>query len=178
MWRMQQRRSELKPARPAAGERSRPPMGPRHETELVDRGLDRRVRIPQPVDLRAKAEVFEHRELGGERQPLRHIANPLADLCIAPNVEPEYMPTPAVRLQDPRKHAKGGGLPAAIGADKAADLARPQGQRPACDRGGAAKAFRNVIDSHQQLSAAGRGGGHRRAPAGEIRHGDSGTRRT
>ncbi len=177
--RMQQRGSELKPACPATGKQPGRAVGPRHETELANGGLNLRARILQPVDLSTETEVLEHRELGVERQPLRHVTNPLANLCgVAPNVESEYMPTSAVRLQDPGKHAKGSGFAGAIGADEAADLARPQGQRPASACGGVAIAFRKVIDSHQQLSAAGRGGGHRRAPAGEIRHGDTGSRRT
>src|SRR5712671_1990744 len=157
--RMQQRRSELKPACPAPGERSRRPMGPRHETELADRGLDRRVRIPQPVYRSAEPEVFEYRELSIERQALRHVTNLLADMCSIPQkVEPEHMPTPSVRLQDPGEYAKCGGFAAAIRTDKAADLARPLSQCHTCDRGGTDVAFRDVLDGHQRLEAAGRHG--------------------
>src|SRR5690349_12042827 len=48
--RMQQRRGELKPTRPASGEGSGGAAGPPHEAELVDCRLGNRAGIPQPVN--------------------------------------------------------------------------------------------------------------------------------
>ena len=79
--RMQQRRGELKPTRPASGEESGGAAGPPNEAELADRRLGNRAGISQPVNRGAEAEVFEYRELGIERQALRHVTHPLADCC-------------------------------------------------------------------------------------------------
>jgi DNA invertase Pin-like site-specific DNA recombinase len=172
--RMDQRRSELHSARPTAGERGRGAVGPRHEIEVAHRCLGRRARVPRPVDRSAEPQIFENRELGIERQPLRHVTNTLVDVCgLTLKNEPQYMPAPTIRLQDPRKHAKRGGLAGAIGADETADLARPQDQRNACDRGRAAIAFRNIVDSHQQLSAARWHRRDLRALVGEVSHGSN-----
>src|SRR4051812_15737812 len=100
---------------------SSPSKETRHEIEIAQRCLGRRARVPQPVDRSTELQIFEDRQLAIERQPLQHVADPLADLCgLALKTEPEYMPAPAIRPQDPGKHAQGSGLAGAIGADKTA----------------------------------------------------------
>src|ERR1700722_13046828 len=103
---MDQGRSQLNPPRPAAGEPPRSAPSEFRQFEVIDRGLCRRSRSVRSVDLCAETQILEDREVCVEREPLRHVADALADLPrLAHDVEPEHMPMPRVRFEDPCKYS-------------------------------------------------------------------------
>src|SRR5262249_11507626 len=68
-------------------------------------------------------EILEHRQVVVEAELLRHVADLAADQRRLPDdVEPETGAVSTVGDEEPAQYANGGGLAAAIGAEKAADF--------------------------------------------------------
>src|SRR5262249_51489414 len=100
-------RRELKSARPAAREAPRPTSSVLGQLEVFDRGLSRRPRFIESVDLSAKAQILENREIGIQREPLRHVTDAFTDLPRAiREIEAENLPVAAVRFENPGKYSQ------------------------------------------------------------------------
>src|SRR5580700_10790224 len=99
-WGMHECRGKLKASRPASGKGTCRAMGPLRQVKLADCGFRPCDRVPQAVDRGSEAKVLQYRELGIEREPLRHVtdlsANPRG---IAREVEAEYVPVSALGPQ-------------------------------------------------------------------------------
>ena len=99
------------------------------------------------VDARHQVEVFEHREIVVVAEFLRHIADVAADQRRLPDdVEPQAGTIAAVGDQEAAQHADGGGLAAAIGAEKAANLALGDLQAQPLDDFQGAKTLAQIMD--------------------------------
>src|SRR5208337_5248222 len=74
------------------------------------------------------------REILIEAESLRHVADPQAYLRrVADDIQPETGSAPSIRLDQPAQHPNRRCLAAAVGAEKAADLACRYGEREAID---------------------------------------------
>jgi hypothetical protein len=82
------------------------------------------------VDARDQIEVFENREVFVETEFLSHIAGLAADQRrFADDVASKAAAAPAIGDEKAAQHTDGGGLAAAVGAEKTADLADAHLQR-------------------------------------------------
>ncbi len=96
----------------------------------------RHLRCRQPKQSRMQLQILMHGELGVEREGLRHEADaaPHLDVGRVGGV-PEYPCLPFRGRQQPGEHLHGRGLAAAVGADKAEDLAAVDTEAHVVDRG-------------------------------------------
>src|SRR5262249_56566131 len=89
---------------------------------LEDR-VDAALAIGQLVEPGDEVEVLLNGEVLVEGEALGHVAHPAANaLRVLADVEPEAGALAGVRGQEAAEHPEGGGLPAAIRAEEAADL--------------------------------------------------------
>ena len=112
---------------------SRYPASPKRSTSSAIRAfaLPRR----QVKQARVKIEVLPHRELGIERERLRHVADAMARLQIACVERPaEQQRFALAGRQEPGQHLHRRRLAAAVRADKAEDLAALDGEADPVDR--------------------------------------------
>src|ERR1700731_2488147 len=122
---MQDAGSKREPLLPAAGELSGELIAANSEPHAVHAADDGLAPVRYFIDARDQVEVFEDREVFIEAELLRHVASFAADQRgFADDVASEASAAPAIGDEKAAKHADGGSFAAAVGAEKAADLAR------------------------------------------------------
>ena len=96
--------------------------------------LHRLATVVEFVDGGDEIQILGDRQVLVEAESLRHVADLQADpRRVADDVEPQTRAAAAVRLHQPAQHPDRGRLAAAVGAEKAADLARRHREREAVD---------------------------------------------
>src|SRR5208282_3009911 len=94
------------------------------QTKLLERPLDLCACANHAVHARDEAEILPNREIVPERKALRHVADVAFDLLgLANNVVTEASALATVRREQSAEHADRCRLAAAIGAEKAKNLA-------------------------------------------------------
>ncbi len=107
--------------------------------------LDRRPAVRHLVDAGDEVEVLEHRQVLVEAEALRHVADLAADFVrLGDDVVAEALARAAVGLEEAAEHADGRRLAAAVGPEKAADLALGDLQVQALDHLEVAEALAQV----------------------------------
>ncbi len=129
-WCVKHRRGELHAPAPAAGKALEPRCEDRGEAPARRRRFDVPFRIEQPMDIGPKPQVLGDGQLGVERKPLRHIADPRAARgARVPDVVADDGAAAKVRPEQSGEHPQRRRLAAAIGTDQTDDRARHQAQR-------------------------------------------------
>src|SRR5207247_745364 len=119
---------------PAAGERAGELVRALRQSQVRERLLDLLVAVGHAIHACDEAQVLANGEILPERKALRHIADVALDLFgLAHDVVPQAGALAAVGRKQPAEHADRGGLPAAVGAEKAEDLAALYGERKVLD---------------------------------------------
>ena len=109
---------------------------------------------------RVQIEVLPHRELGIERERLRHVADAVARAHVA-GVErlAEQQRLALAGRQQAGQHLHGRGLAAAVGAEEAEDLAALDGEDHTVDRGEIAEPAGQIARDDDRLAVDDRRGG-------------------
>ena len=117
----------LPPARELAGELGAPVGQPRPG----EHGVDALGAIRELVEPGDEVQVLLDGEVLVEREALGHVPDPTADARgVAPHVEPEAGALAGIGRQQSAEHPQGGGLPAAVRAEEAAEsVPWPRGGR-------------------------------------------------
>ncbi len=131
---MQQTRGERQALLPAPGERAGELVPTLRQPEVHKRLLDLLLPVGHAVHACDEAQVLANGEILPERETLRHVAGVTLDLLgLANDVVAETGALAAVGREQSAEHADGGGLAAAVGAEKAEDLAAPYRKRKVLD---------------------------------------------
>ena len=131
---MQQARGECQALLPATGERAGELIATLRQPEVLQRLLDLLAPVGHTVHARDEAQVLADGEVFPERKALRHVADVALDLSgLANDVVPQAGAFAAVGGEQPAEHADRSGLPAAVGAQKAENLAAAYRERKVFD---------------------------------------------
>ena len=127
---VQHARGESEPLLPAAGELARKLVAARAEPEPVDRRPHDLRAFGNPVHSRDEIEVLADGQVFPQRKALRHVADLALDrVGLADHVEAEAGPAAVVRREQAAQHPDRCRLAAAVGSEKAVDLAALHLQR-------------------------------------------------
>jgi len=111
-------------------------------------------RIAQTVEPCDEFEVFAHREILIQAEPLRHVADPALDLVgVAADVVAEAGALAGVRRQQTAEHPDGGGLAGAVRAEEAVDRTALHLHRKVMHDLAAAERFRQALDVDGDVGA-------------------------
>jgi hypothetical protein len=127
----------------------------------------------QAVGAGEEGQVLADREVGIEREALRHVADALAQaLGLGGDVDPGHPGASLRGRREPAQHADQGGLAGAVGPEQAEDLAPPDGQRDLIDGKEAAETARQAVafDGRPRSIGHSRLHGRRAGRLGRIAH--------
>src|SRR6202040_4144169 len=139
----------------------------------VEQLVSPRLPVADAVDGGEEGDVLVDREVAVEREALRQVADPAAEVDALPDgVEAAGADGAAVRRQQPEDDAQGGRLAGAVRADQAEHLAAGHPEADVVDRHQVAVAPDQPFDRHHlgvpvaacRLAVPGRGGGGHDAP--------------
>ena len=120
---------------------------PALEAEALDGFLHGSPPAGQAEDARREVEVLPYGEILPEGEFLGHVADPALDLgTLLHDVETEAGPPARVRREQAAHEPDGRRLAAAVGPEKAVDLAPPHGEGDAVHDRSPAEALREPVD--------------------------------
>jgi hypothetical protein len=135
-----------KPLLPAAGKLAGKLVAAAGEPHALDDRIDPSAWVRHFIYVGHEIEILKHREVLIEAEFLGHVADLTANLVgLADDIEAETSPASAIGREQAAQHADGGGFAAAVGAEKAADLAFGNLQAEPIDHSMRAEALAQIV---------------------------------
>ena len=133
---------------PAARKLARELTGAARQPQPLERGIDPRVALIQPIDPRDELKVFADCQIAEQPELLCHIADLALDpAALGSQIKPQHFALTRIGNDQPADHPERGGLARAIGTKEAAYPALVHRQVEFIDHGAAGKALGQALDS-------------------------------